>query len=217
LYHLHYQHTFIHVECNAAGNVPSPTAGDITNIFSQLHKPVAADVATNQSTCTFILMFTDPMHCPAAHCSAMTHHFSLNLLYLETLNYGPYQGKDQTWVSINNIYCTNILQSNLKTSTDVIRNLHNTPLINSLTSIFPTINFVPDIFISPCTHIYIYIYMYIHMYMYVWMYVCMYDVCKQAYVLCETKDKVTVENSELKGHVVKTLKNPHQVSKFKMF
>jgi len=123
--------------------------------LSWLHKPAAAGVATNHSTCSFILMFMDPTHCTAAHCSAMTHHFNLNLLYLEAQNYGPYQAKDQTWVTINNIFCTNTLQSNLKTSIDVISNLHNTPIINSLTSIFPTINSVPDIFISPCTYIHI--------------------------------------------------------------
>jgi hypothetical protein len=45
----------------------------------------------------------------------------------------------------------------------------------------------------------------------------MYDVCKESDVLCETKDKVTVENSELADYVRKILKNPNQVSKFKMF
>jgi len=145
------------------------------------------------------------MQCPAAHHSAMTHHFNLDLLYLEELNYGPYQAKDQTWVTINYIFCTNILQSNLKISTDIIRNLHNTPIINSLTSIFPTINSVPDISISPCTYICTYICMYVYMYActYTCMHVCMY-VCKQVYVLCETKD--TVENSELPFYIVKILR-----------
>ena len=45
--------------------------------------------------------------------------------------------------------------------------------------------------------------MYVRMYTYV--YVCMY-VSKQAYVLCETKYAVTVENSELTVRVVKILK-----------
>ena len=34
----------------------------------------------------------------------------------------------------------------------------------------------------------------------------MYVLCKQAYVLCKTKDTDTVENSELSCHVVKILK-----------
>ena len=138
--------TFIHDECNATGNVPSAHPQHET---SRLHKPAAASVATYHSTGTFILMFMDPTHCPAAHCSAMTHHFNLNLLYLEAQNYGPYQAKDQTWVTINYIFCTNTLQSNLKISIDVIRNLHNTPIINSLTSIFPTINSVLDTRVCP--------------------------------------------------------------------
>jgi len=33
----------------------------------------------------------------------------------------------------------------------------------------------------------------------------MYVLCKQAYVLCETKDTVTVENLECPCHVVKIL------------
>ena len=45
------------------------------------------------------------------------------------------------------------------------------------------------------------------------MYVCMY-VHKPAYVLFETKDTVTVENSELTGE---NPQNSHHVSKFKMF
>jgi hypothetical protein len=134
-----------------------PTPWDITNILSWLHKPAAPGVATNHSTRTFILMFSDPTHCPAAHCSAMTHHFNLNLLYLEAQNYGPYQAEDQTWVTIDNIFSTNTFQSNLKISTDVIRNLHKTPLIKFLASTFPTVNSIPDIFISPCTYISTYV------------------------------------------------------------
>ena len=42
--------------------------------------------------------------------------------------------------------------------------------------------------------------------MYACMYVCIYVLCKPAYVLCETKDTVTVENSELPCRVVKILK-----------
>jgi hypothetical protein len=122
-HHLHYQQTFINVECTAAENVVSahPHHGTPQTFC---HKPAAAGVATNHNTCTYILMFTDPTHCPAAHCTAMTHHFNLNLLYLEAKNYGPYQDKDQTWLAINNIFCNNIVQSNLKISTDVIRILH---------------------------------------------------------------------------------------------
>jgi len=45
-------------------------------------------------------------------------------------------------------------------------------------------------------------YMHLCIYMYV---LCMY-VCKQAYVLCETKDTVTVENAELPGYIVKIIK-----------
>jgi hypothetical protein len=147
-------------------------------------------VATNHSTRTFFLLLKDPVHCPAAHCFAMTHHFNLSLLYLEVQNYGPYQAKDQTWFTINNTFCTNTLQSNLKTSTGVIRILHNSPIIHTLTSIFPTINSVPDIF-SAFVDTYALPYVY---------------ACKQAHVLCKTKDIVTVENSEFQSHVVKILK-----------
>jgi len=196
--------TFIHDECNATGNVPSAHPQHET---SRLHKPADAGVPTNHGTCNFILMFMDPTHCPAAHCSAMTHNFNLNLLYLEVQNYGPYQAKDQTWLAINNIFCNNILQSNLKIIIDVIRVLHYISIINSLTTIFPTINSVPDIFISSCTYIYIYIYIYAVTYVYVCMYVCIcLYVCNQAYVFCETKDTVTVENSELPVYTVKILK-----------
>ena len=157
-YHLHYQHKIILVECNAVENVPSAhpqheTSQTFCHGFTNQQLQVL-----QQITAPAISSSCSPTHCPAAHCSAMTHHFNLNLLYLEAPNYGAYQAKDQTWVTINYILCTNTLQSNLKTSTDVIRNLHNTPLINSLNSIFPTINSVPDIFIIPCIYIYIYIY-----------------------------------------------------------
>jgi hypothetical protein len=105
--------------------------------------------------------------CQAAQCSATTHHINLNLLYLEAENYGPNQAKDQTWVTINNIFCTNTLQSNLQTSTDGITKLHGSPVVNCLTFIFPTINSVPDILISPCTSMW-------HACVHVCMRVCMY-------------------------------------------
>ena len=111
-------------------------------------------------------MFTDPTHCPVAHSFAMTHHFNFNFLYLEAQNYGPYQAKDRTCFAINNIFCNNIMQLNLKISTDVISILHYTPIINSLTSVFPTIHSLPDISISPCTYICTYICMYVSKPMY---------------------------------------------------
>jgi len=49
-------------------------------------------------------------------------------------------------------------------------------------------------------------YIYTHTYTYIYIYVCVCVLRKQAYVLCETKDIVTVENPELVCHVVKILK-----------
>jgi hypothetical protein len=43
-----------------------------------------------------------------------THHINLDFLYLETQDNGPYQAKNETGVSINNVFCTNTFQSNLK-------------------------------------------------------------------------------------------------------
>lgn len=42
-----------------------------------------------------------------------THHIDLNLLYLEAQNNGPYQAKNKTRVSIDNVFCTDTFQSNL--------------------------------------------------------------------------------------------------------
>jgi hypothetical protein len=43
-----------------------------------------------------------------------THHINLNLLYLEAQDDGPYQAENETGIPINNIFCTNTFQSNLK-------------------------------------------------------------------------------------------------------
>jgi len=51
-----------------------------------------------------------------------------------------------------------------------------------------------------CTRYFLSVLVYIHTYIYV------YILCKQAYVLCETKDTVAVGNTELPCHVVKILK-----------
>jgi hypothetical protein len=63
-----------------------------------------------------------------------------------------------------------------------------------------------------CMYVCIYVCMYVcvcmHVYMYVNMYECMY-ISKQAYVLCETKDRVTVENSEFPVYVAKILSQFH--------
>jgi hypothetical protein len=56
-----------------------------------------------------------------------------------------------------------------------------------------------------CTR-YFYQPLYVYIYIYMCVCVCVYVLCKQAYGLCETKDTVTVENSELPCHVVKILK-----------
>jgi hypothetical protein len=51
-----------------------------------------------------------------------THHIDLDLLYLEAQDNGPYQAKNETRVSINNIFCTDTFQSNLNKGTAVSKN-----------------------------------------------------------------------------------------------
>ena len=47
-------------------------------------------------------------------------------------------------------------------------------------------------FLHTCIHMYIHTYICMYVPMYACMYVCIYVLCKPAYVLCETKDTVTV-------------------------
>lgn len=52
-----------------------------------------------------------------------TYHIDLDLLYLEAQDYCPYQTKNETGVPINNIFCTNTFQSNLKKACNLQYNL----------------------------------------------------------------------------------------------